>query len=76
MNNKISVSDIYESQIQKARDSSRINDLYSLQSALEQSYQDNAEYPTKANFKEMISVYMYSSAEDPLKNVEINGCKF
>ena len=36
---------IYTSQIQKARDSTRLNDVKALQSAIEQVYQDNTEYP-------------------------------
>lgn len=36
---------VYTSQIQKARDTTRINDQKALQSAIEQIYQDNSEYP-------------------------------
>lgn len=36
---------VYTSQIQKARDTTRINDLKALQSGIEQIYQDNSEYP-------------------------------
>lgn len=35
----------YTSQIQKARDTTRINDVKAIQSSVEQSYQDHAEYP-------------------------------
>jgi len=35
----------YTAQIQKARDSSRMNDLSVLRSGVEQFYQDQAEYP-------------------------------
>jgi general secretion pathway protein G len=35
---------MYTSQIQKARDTTRINDQKALQSAIEQVYQDNTEY--------------------------------
>lgn len=37
---------IYTSQIQKARDTTRINDLEALKSWVEQFYQDNSEYPS------------------------------
>lgn len=36
---------VYNSQIQKARDSNRITDVTNLQSAIEQFYQDKASYP-------------------------------
>lgn len=36
----------YTSQIQKARDTTRINDVTTLQSGIEQYYQDDSEYPT------------------------------
>jgi general secretion pathway protein G len=36
---------VYTSQIQKARDTTRINDVKALQSGIEQFYQDKAEYP-------------------------------
>lgn len=35
----------YTSQIQKARDTTRINDVEALKSGIEQSYQDVSEYP-------------------------------
>jgi len=35
----------YTSQIQKARDTTRINDVKALQSGVEQSYQDASQYP-------------------------------
>lgn len=37
---------VYTSQIQKARDTTRINDMKALQSAVEQVYQDRWEYPS------------------------------
>ncbi len=43
---------IYTSQIQKARDSTRITDINALRSAIEQVYQDNSEYPRSNNFLE------------------------
>lgn len=36
---------VYTSQIQKARDTTRINDIKAIQSAVEQIYQDKYEYP-------------------------------
>lgn len=36
---------VYTSQIQKARDTTRINDIKAIQSAVEQVYQDRAVYP-------------------------------
>lgn len=41
---------VYTSQIQKARDTTRINDIKALQSAVEQVYQDRAEYPPTSNY--------------------------
>lgn len=41
---------IYTSQIQKARDTTRINDSKALQAAIEQVYQDNTEYPHSDEF--------------------------
>lgn len=37
---------VYTSQIQKARDTTRIKDLGALQQGVEQSYQDEFVYPT------------------------------
>lgn len=36
---------VYTSQIQKARDTTRVNDVKALQSGIEQSYQDKGTYP-------------------------------
>lgn len=41
---------VYTSQIQKARDTTRINDIKAIQSAVEQVYQDRAEYPPTSNY--------------------------
>ena len=43
---------VYTSQIQKARDSTRITDLEALKSAAEQVYQDSSEYPHATSFVE------------------------
>jgi len=36
---------IYTSQIQKARDTTRVSDMKALQGGIEQAYQDNTQYP-------------------------------
>ena len=41
---------VYTSQIQKARDTTRLNDVKALQSGAEQFYQDESEYPDAADF--------------------------
>lgn len=41
---------VYTSQIQKARDSTRVTSLKALQWAVEQSYQDTYQYPASDNF--------------------------
>jgi general secretion pathway protein G len=37
---------VYTSQIQKARDTTRINDMETLRAGIEQFYQDKSQYPT------------------------------
>lgn len=37
---------VYTSQIQKARDTTRITDVEALKSGIEQAYQDTTSYPT------------------------------
>lgn len=62
---------VYTSQIQKARDTTRINDIKALQSAIEQVYQDRAEYPpTSKNFLTdsnwvTVKTYMPKIPRDP-----------
>jgi prepilin-type N-terminal cleavage/methylation domain-containing protein len=58
---------VYTSQIQKARDSTRLNDIQVLQSAVEQAYQDGQEYPTTkgADFATAIQDYIDRFPEDP-----------
>jgi hypothetical protein len=51
-------------------------DIYSLSTAIQQFYQDNAKYPNQANFDEMLSHYLLSTPKDPSGNIEINGCKY
>jgi len=41
---------VYTSQIQKARDTTRISDLKALQSSVEQVYQDGSTYPAANTF--------------------------
>ena len=56
----------YTSQIQKARDTTRITDVKALQSGIEQYYQDKAEYPdaTTASFSGVTS-YVPKMPKDP-----------
>ncbi len=60
---------IFTSQIQKARDSTRLNDVKALRWAVEQAYQDDQEYPhTKAeDFKKALSDYIDKFPTDPKK---------
>ena len=57
---------VYTSQIQKARDTTRITDVKAVQSWIEQFYQDNAEYPntTEESFTWVI-VYTPKLPSDP-----------
>jgi len=65
----------YNNQISNSRDSIRISDLKFIESAVEQYYQDNWEYPKKIT-KDSIWIYISKIPKDPLWNVEINSCKF
>lgn len=61
---------IYTSQIQKARDTTRISDVKALQSAVEQVYQDGSEYPHSDLFLTGstgvgVSTYMPKLPRDP-----------
>lgn len=62
---------VYTSQIQKARDTTRINDVKALQSAVEQVYQDGWEYPhsnefdNKADGWVTVVTYMPKLPRDP-----------
>jgi len=49
---------VYTSQIQRARDTTRVNDLKSLQSAIQQVYQQDNEFPGATTFESDVSVYM------------------
>lgn len=76
LNNKVSFKNIFDIQTSKARDAKRKSDLSRLMSAIEQSYQDESEYPSINDFNEKVSIFMASIPKDPLWNVEINWCKF
>jgi len=58
---------VFTSQIQKARDTTRINDVKALQTAVEQTYQDSAEYPNEAAgaFTGAVDPYIELIPEDP-----------
>jgi len=56
---------VYTSQIQKARDTTRINDIDALKMSIEQAYQDSFEYPGATKFKNEVLKYMDSLPRDP-----------
>jgi len=58
---------VYTSQIQKARDTTRINDVKALQSWVEQFYQDVSEYPDWDDFDKTAT----NNAWDPVAWVQI-----
>ena len=62
--------------MRKTRDRTRIYHLNAFQWAIEQIYQDNVEYPSKENFKELVSEYMSSIPQDSFAGFTINGCNF
>lgn len=55
----------FTSQIQKARDTTRITDINAMKSAVEQVYQDTGEYPHSDTFFTEVSVYMERLPSDP-----------
>lgn len=63
-------------QVPKARDSARISDMNALRAAIEQSYQDNYEYPSYENFNEAVSSYLLNIPKDPYAGKIIDGCEF
>lgn len=67
---------MFKAQSAKARDTTRISNIMLLRTAIEQSYQDHAEYPTLENFKDRVSPYIWEIPSDPKGNIEIDGCKF
>ncbi|NVP17173.1 prepilin-type N-terminal cleavage/methylation domain-containing protein [Candidatus Gracilibacteria bacterium] len=56
---------IYTSQIQKARDSTRITSINALKASVEQVYQDASTYPLATSFITQVSVYMENFPKDP-----------
>jgi prepilin-type N-terminal cleavage/methylation domain-containing protein len=63
---------VYTSQIQKARDTTRINDIKALQSAVEQVYQDDSSYPSAVTFVTQMNPYMMNGLPKDSKHGE--GC--
>lgn len=63
---------VFTSQIQKARDTTRIGDIKAIQGAVEQSFQDKFSYPTPAALiaasTGTIDSYMQSRPQDPAFN--------
>ena len=55
----------YTSQIQKARDTTRISDIKALQSWVEQVYQDDWEYPHSNTFFNQVVPYVPKLPSDP-----------
>ena len=58
---------IYTSQIQKARDATRMQDIDALKWAIEQAYQDQQEYPITKwdDFRDSVKDYLDKFPEDP-----------
>ncbi len=56
---------VYTSQIQKARDTTRISSIKALQSWVEQVYQDASEYPHADKFIEDVITYTPKLPKDP-----------
>jgi general secretion pathway protein G len=56
---------VYTSQIQKARDTTRMNDLEVLKSGVEQYYQDKSEYPSSVDTFTGIVTYVPKLPKDP-----------
>lgn len=63
----------YTSQIQKARDVTRINDIKALQSGIEQYYQDKSEYPAATDFGVGVIVYTTKIPADSKNGQPCNG---
>lgn len=67
----------YIVQIQKARDSNRINDVAQLQSMVEEFYQDNSAYPVSqgaaASFGTSVHPYATKIPKDPKRGVTCNN---
>jgi len=61
---------VYTSQIQKARDTTRVSDVKALQTGIEQFYQDKKEYPVWGDFysTDKVQSYVPKLAVDPKHN--------
>lgn len=59
----------FTSQIQKARDTTRISDMKAVQGGVEQYYQDDGRYPTKGTSFSGVTLYVAKLPKDP-KNGE------
>lgn len=55
----------YTTQIQKARDTTRINDIKALDSWVNQSYNDVSEYPKGSTLSPELAKYMWKFPKDP-----------
>lgn len=61
---------VYTSQIQKARDTTRVSDMKALQGAVEQAYQDDGQYPwLGTNFDADVDAYMPRLPSDPRSGI-------
>ena len=67
---------VFTSQIQKARDATRISDLTTLRGWLEQAYQNWWSYPTKANLVSELVVFVPRLPADPKKEEWSNNSVF
>lgn len=74
--NLLMSTNTYSAQIKKARDSSRVSDLMSLRIWLEQVYQEKWYYPNYDEFKDRLSIYLYSIPQDMLDWEVISNCEF
>jgi prepilin-type N-terminal cleavage/methylation domain-containing protein len=63
----------YTSQIQKARDTTRTNDIKALQAGIEQVYQDAGNYPVFTNFGSGVSKYVERFPTDSKTDQACNG---
>jgi len=77
--NKIStfpdIFNLYYLELYKSRDIKRLFDLQSLKMGIEQFYEDNNEYPSESNFKD-IGIYIIDIPKDDKYLQEIWWCKF
>lgn len=64
---------IFTSQIQKARDSTRISSLNALKASVEQVYQDTSEYPHSDLFVTEVKVYLENFPSDPKHSQPCNN---